>query len=369
VSTDKQLAALMGGKMPSFVSSGAGAELNKEAKAGTGGESINRISMKQSRFRLIVGGEQVKVMDEPYMDVVVVRTNPNVSKAYYSKKYDPNAEDQSPDCYSSNGVVPDDGVNDKQCSTCANCPMNVWGSKISDTGNKVKACSDIKRLAIVPASKVDAPMFQVAIPAGSLKVWGNYVRMLDQTSPAIPYNGVVTRMKFDPDSDYPKLQFEPISWVSDEDYATIKERYASEDAKHVCTISDVPGTSPSVEAPDNSAAEAAAKAEAEAEAEAEAAEKAKAEQAKKAKKAKADAAAKEAAAAWGGAEKPAPDSTPDPGAGGNPEFDAAGWGAPSAKAKPADKKEPPVQHHEEQNAAVSSDDQSLNDVFGEGFDD
>ena len=60
----QQLAILMGDKanLPAFARTNAGAELNKEATAGTGGEGINRISLKQSRFRLIVGGEQVSII-------------------------------------------------------------------------------------------------------------------------------------------------------------------------------------------------------------------------------------------------------------------------------------------------------------------
>src|SRR5690554_1426014 len=350
-----------GNSLPAFVQNGDAAALNKEAAAGTGGESINRISMKQSRFRLIVGGEQVKVFDEPYMDVVIVRTNPNVSKAYYATKYDPNAEDQSPTCYSSNGVVPDPDVADPVCSNCADCPMNVWGSKISDTGSKVKACSDIKRFGIVPSVNVEAPMFQVAVPAGSLKTFGNYIRMLNNTTPPIPYNGVVTRMKFDPDSDYPKVLFEPVGWVTDADYAIIKERYESEEAKRIATIVDAPVDVPraATARPDDEAAKAAAaKAEAEAKARAEAETKVKAEAEAKAA-AEAKARQDEAAAAWGGSA-----TKSEPAAGANPEFEAAGWGNPTE-----DTKQPPEQAHEEQAAKVVEDGQSIDDVFGPGFDD
>lgn len=397
MSNDKQIATLMGnGNLPAFVQSARAQEINKEATAGTGGESINRISLKQSRFRLIVGGEQVKVFDEPYMDVVVVRTNPNISKAYYAKKYDPNAEDQAPDCYSSNGVVPDASVERKQCSNCADCPMNQWGSKISDvSGAKVKACSDIKRIAVVPHVNVGAPMFQVAVPAGSLKVWGNYVRMLNQTTPPIPYNGVVTRMSFDPDSDFPKLQFAPQSWVSEQDYEVIQQRYDSEEAKHITTTVDTP-VDAAPQAEDNTAAEQAkaeaarqaeeaAKAEAARQAaeqtkkEAEAAEAAKAKQAS----AQTEQAKAEAAAAWGGgasqgAQSPTSDQS-DPWAGAqqananqqaNPaEFEAAGWDTPEQANPAAKTKEPPAQEHVETKATVVESDDSLDSVFGAGFDD
>ena len=407
----QQLAILMGDKanLPAFARSNAGAELNKEATAGTGGEGINRISLKQSRFRLIVGGEQVSVIPEAHMDVVIVQANPGVSRAYYSSKYNPDAEDQSPDCYSSGGVVPDLDVSPekKKCDTCANCPLSQWGSRINDKGAKVKACSEVKRMAIVPKTNVNAPMFQVAVPAASLKIFGNFVRMLNQASPAIPYNGIVTRISFDEQSDFPKLVFAPQEWLTDEQYAVITERYGSEEARRTATIHPTPVATPatngakSADAPSSevdedeeavAAAEAqlAAKAKADAEqaaaVKAEAAAKAKAEKAAKAKADKAAAAAKAAAEAllatkpddaWGAAtnaavshaekqeakaDKPAAVEKSE----GDDAFAAAGWGAPFPPKK--DATTPPEKAHVETEAKVS-DGGDLDDIFGEGFDD
>lgn len=399
MSDSKELAAMLGsGNLPDFVKNGAGAKINKEATGGVGGESINRISLKQSRFRLIVGGEQVKVVDEPYLDVIIVRSNPNVSKAYYGRDYDPNAEDQSPKCYSSNGVVPDDDAQEIQCSTCAACPHNQWGSKISAvSGKKVKACSDVKRVAIAPHNNPEAPLFQVAIPAASMKVFGNYVRQLNQTTPPIPYNALVTRVKFDPDSDFPKLMFEPVRWLSGKEYDTVNERYDSEEAKSVATIVDTPvnvgnteaqqsDVGPS-EAPDDpwakeeAAQAAAAKAEEERAAELkrqaleeQAAKKAKAAEAKRKREEEAAAkAAKEEAEAKA-------DRDPEQAARQAAAMDAAaGWGSgssatpekepPPAAAK-SNSSEPPTQRGGQQNATVVEDDNAdLSSVFGPGWDD
>ena len=404
----QQLAILMGDKanLPAFARTNAGAELNKEATAGTGGEGINRISLKQSRFRLIVGGEQVSIIPEAHMDVVIVQANPGVSRAYYGgRKYDPNADDQSPDCYSSGGVVPDEDVDPakKQCDTCANCPLSQWGSRINDNGAKVKACGEFKRMSIVPKTNVEAPMFQVSVPAASLKVFGNFVRMLNQASPAIPYNGIVTRISFDEMSDYPKLVFAPQGWLTDEQYAIISDRYGSEEALRTATIRPTPvatratngakpadAPAPEVDEDEEAVAAAeaqlAAKAKADAEqaaaVKAEAAAKAKAEKAAKAKADKAAAAAKAAEAAapadaWGAATTAAVShaekataakedaATPKEGAG-DDAFAAAGWGDPFPPKK--DATTPPEKAHVETEAKVS-DGGDLDDIFGEGFDD
>ena len=406
----QQLAILMGDKdnLPAFARSNAGAELNKEATAGTGGEGINKISLKQSRFRLIVGGEQVSVIPEAYMDVVIIQANPGVSRAYFGgRKFDPNAEDQSPDCYSSGGVVPDEDVDPakKQSDTCANCPLSQWGSRINDAGNKVKACGEFKRMSIVPKTNVEAPMFQVSVPAASLKIFGNFVRMLNQASPAIPYNGIVTRISFDELSDYPKLNFAPQGWLTDEQYAIISDRYGSEEALRTATIRPTPVATPATngakpadapapevdedeEAVAAAEAQLAAKAKADAgqaaAVKAEAAAKVKAEKAAKAKadKAAAAAAAKAAEAAapadaWGAATTAAVShaekataakedaATPKEGAG-DDAFAAAGWGDPFPPKK--DATTPPEKAHVETEAKVS-DGGDLDDIFGEGFDD
>lgn len=368
MSDNNQLAVLLGDRsnLPAFVQSGAGTELNKEATAGTGGEGINRISLKQSRFRLIVGGEQVSVIQDPYMDVVVLRANPGVSRAYYTKKYDPNAEDQSPDCYSSNGVVPDADVAKPQCSNCAECPHSQWGSRINDLGNKVKACSEVKRLAIVPRSNVQAPMFQVNVPAASLKVFGNYVRMLNQVNPPIPYNGVITRIAFDETSDFPRLTFEPMGWLSDDQYAVVSERYDSEEAKRTATIVPAPEVGGRTMTDDAKRQAAAAQESAAAEQPAPKPEPKPEQQADP----WATATAKAAAA----------DKEPEQGAGtaginqeaaavgqGADAFDQAGWGTPE-KTTSAAKKEPPAKAHTESTAKVVTGD-SIEDVFGPGFDD
>ena len=245
--SENALAPLMNsGNMPAFAQQGDAAELNKEATEGTGGESVNRISLKQSRFRLIVGGEQVRVLDEPYMDVIVLRANPSASRSYYKDEYDPSADDQAPTCYSDDGIYPNPDAREKQAVSCANCPMNQWGSKISKmSGKKVKACQETKRLAIVPASNPQAPAFQLNVPTASMNVWGTFVRTLNQASPAVPYNGIITRVKFDPDSDYPKLNFDPVSWLSDDQYAIVRERYQSDEVNRVATLVQNPQPDPS----------------------------------------------------------------------------------------------------------------------------
>ena len=379
--SDNELSTLMGSSnLPAFARDGRGAKLNQEAAAGTGGEGINRISLKQSRFRLIVGGEQVSVIQEPHMDVVIVRANPGVSRAYYKKKYDPNADDQSPDCYSSNGIVPDADVQHPECANCADCPNSQWGSRINDLGNKVKLCSEVKRIAIVPASNVEAPMFQIAVPAASLKVFGGFVRMLNQATPAIPYNGVVTRVGFDETSDFPKLTFKPHDWVTDEQYKIIEERFDSEEARRVATIvpapQEIPRAKPQAQ-PDpqpepvkdpepvkQPAPEPQAQPKPQGDPWAQATQAAEQPKAEPKPQAKQD---DPWATATQAAEQPKEESKqaeqPKEEQPGADAFAQAGWGGAAPEAK-----EPPAKAHDEQQAKVVEGD-DIDDIFGAGFDD
>jgi hypothetical protein len=142
----------------------------------SGGGSVNRISIKNGRFRLMVAGQEVGMRNEPYLDVVVVGVNPHISKTYYAQAYDPKAEPAAPDCSSNDGIGPDAGVRSPQSDLCITCPQNVWGSKINpQTGAKIKACADYKRLAVAIDGELDGDLYQLQVPGGSLKAWKGWV--------------------------------------------------------------------------------------------------------------------------------------------------------------------------------------------------
>ena len=111
------------------------------------GQSFPRISIKASRFR-IVEGDTETVLDSTTLDVVIVGANPRLSKTWYAKAWDKDAEPTGPDCFSLDGIGPDPESTDPQNDMCASCPQNAWGSKVTPTGQQVKACSDNKRLAV-----------------------------------------------------------------------------------------------------------------------------------------------------------------------------------------------------------------------------
>lgn len=228
----------------------ATAAMNAAAAAGTGGGSnINRISLKQSRFRLIIGGEEAKVLPDLHLDVVIVRGNPGVNKTYYIKQWKPGQEPEAPDCMSSDGIRPSAESTTKQSESCALCPQNEWGSKVNPlTGKKIKACADGKRIAVLPPGKLDGDMFQITVPPASLGDFGAFLKQLNQVSPPVLYNDIVVRISFDTEVSYPKLKFEPVRYLTDEEAAKVQERFESSESKLVCGVEDHAPTAPAAAA-------------------------------------------------------------------------------------------------------------------------
>ena len=192
-----------------------------------------RIGIKSARFRLQQPQGEEIVVPTLHLDVIIVDANPNgLSKTFYLGKYDPNGEQTAPDCYSDNGVGPSSRAAKPQCGTCAACPKNAWGSKIADNGSQIKACSDTKKVAVIMADNPDGPVYELRVPPASLKNWATYVQSLD--SRGIPAAGVVTRLTFDPNADYPKLMFTGTGWSSAEQVACVREVIGTEEVD-VCT--------------------------------------------------------------------------------------------------------------------------------------
>lgn len=165
------------------------------------------------------------------IDVVIVKAPKVKSKIYYAKGYVEGSV-AAPDCWSTNGLVPDARAEKKQWASCALCPQNKFGSRISEAGKKGKACQDSKRIAIVPANTttpdpevlrnlpLGGPML-LRIPGATLEGLGLYGEQMTRAN--FPYQAVVTRIAFDTAEAYPKFTFAPVRPLSDEEANVILE--------------------------------------------------------------------------------------------------------------------------------------------------
>ena len=225
-----EIALFGGSKVPAFVKK---AELSAIAKAlaGGAGQSGKRISIKGGVFRLVHDGKEVSQIDDRHLDVVIVNAAPKVSRIFFAKKWDADST-TGPDCWSSDGNVPDKEVTAPQGENCANCDMNAKGS---GTG-EMKACRYQQRLAVVLADDVDGSVLQLSLPATS--IFGKeangkyplqaYARFLAAQS--ISPEMVVTELRFDTTVESPKLVFKAKRWLSDTEYETVQEKGQSEEA-------------------------------------------------------------------------------------------------------------------------------------------
>lgn len=220
------------------------AAMNSAAATGTiGGVSVNKLSLKGSKFRLVVGGEELKVLEANSLDVVFLRANDHLSKAYYATAWKPGQDAEAPDCASDDGITPRNDSRNQQSGACAGCAQNEWGSYVNpQTGTKSRACGDSKRVAVVPPSQLEkGDAYQLSIPAASMKDFGALMNSLNALSPPVPYNGVVITVSFDTNMTYPKLLFKPKRYLTDAEYAFAKARYDEDITQDVAGLPTSPG--------------------------------------------------------------------------------------------------------------------------------
>ena len=168
------------------------------------------------------------------IEVVIVKAAAPISKIFYKGGYTEGST-AAPDCWSANGQTPDGSVQNKVHATCADCPMNAWGSRVTEAGKQGKACADSRRIAVVPVADIDNELFGgpmlLRVPAASLKDLKAYGDLLN--SYQYPYYAVATRISFDPKEAYPKFVFSAIRPLTDDEARKIM---ALRDDKRVSTV-------------------------------------------------------------------------------------------------------------------------------------
>jgi len=252
----------MANDMIAIKASSLPAHLRKKAKAvnvfaaavSAGGYPV--VSIKGKVFHVQRGDERTLVTkpgddDEAAgsLEVVILATNPNKSKVYYDGGYTEGSTDK-PVCYSNDGIAPAADAEEPQSKKCAICPHNEWGSRISENGNKVKACTDSMRLAIAPAGQINDPML-IRVPAASLKTLGSYGSQLAKRS--VGPEDVITKIGFDYSVAHPALTFKAVRFVDEAEAAEIEQVLADEEEM----IGNITGAAGSIATENEAKAEAA----------------------------------------------------------------------------------------------------------------
>lgn len=222
---------------PAFARKGELSTLAKSLAGGGIGSGGKRISIKGGVFRLMSDGKEITSIDDRNLDVVIVNAASKISRTYYEGAYEEGVS-KAPDCWSADGDKPDATADNPQASDCASCPMNVKGSGQGES----KACRFSQRLAVVLANDISGDVMQLTLAATSIfgKEDGDkrplqaYARYLAAQS--VSPEQLITRLRFDTKAAVPKLFFQPVRWLEDDEYDIVVEKGQSASAKQAITM-------------------------------------------------------------------------------------------------------------------------------------
>lgn len=191
-------------------------------------DTFPTLSIKGKVFRMRQGGREQPYVDPntnqvmTFLDVVFVNASRLIAKSYYEKGF-AEGDMNPPDCWSLDSIRPDASVANKQSPTCAGCAQNAFGSRITDNHKQAKACQDQRRVAVTLPHLLagDVPTtVLLRVPQSSLKPLKAYVDLLarHQFEPT----ACITRLSFDYNEAFPKLQFQFVKGLTDEEYDKIE---------------------------------------------------------------------------------------------------------------------------------------------------
>jgi hypothetical protein len=216
----------MSGAVPAHIQKAFAQQAANAALAAGVSAGYPIISYKGKVWHIVEGGERTLITigegrnaNDPAasLEAVILLANPALNKVYYPDGYEEGSTER-PLCHSDDGITPAADAQEKQSKTCGVCPYNEWGSKISDTGSRGKACADSRRMAIASPDDLDTPML-LRCPAASLKTLLAYGQQLDKRG--WPYFALVTRIGFDSSLAYPALTFTPERWLDEAELAEV----------------------------------------------------------------------------------------------------------------------------------------------------
>jgi len=201
-------------------------ELSETTKALMGGGFGKRISIEGGAFRMIVGGQEVAVIDDRFLPVIIVRAADHNSRTYYEGTYVKGAK-AKPTCWSNDSLTPHPDVKNPQSASCKTCPQNIKGS---GANAESRACRYQRRLAVVLENDVDGDIYGLSIPAASIFDQGEgrkmglqqYARFLG--GHGVDINAVVTEMRFDTNATAPKLTFTALRPLEEDEWNKVVAR-------------------------------------------------------------------------------------------------------------------------------------------------
>lgn len=208
-----------------------------------GGMAFNRIGLKGSRFRLIMNGQEEMIIEDHFLDVIIVGASPGVSRLFYEGAWDPEVK-TPPTCYSVDGTAPPMDLPTKQSLKCQTCVQNQIGSRIAEGGRKTRACGFFKRLAVVLPHD---PTTLFRLEAKGMTIFSEGKANVNKFSLAeygkklntrgIDPSWLITRLSFNTDESVPVVLFSPTRYLEPDETAAIQELINSEQVNQILEIS------------------------------------------------------------------------------------------------------------------------------------
>lgn len=223
-------------------------------------EKANTLAISGKVWKVVHKGETrpitMKVdgedMPSPTVKVIILNQIQNRSRAFFEGGFDENAN-KAPTCYSADGTNPDADVRDPQFNQCQGCPKSIKGSAFTDNGEPTTACKTSKRMAVVPSNNPKFDALRLQVPVTSLWeapesakakeaqgwfAYDSYLKML--VSKGVQHTAMCeTIMKFDSDTNYPKVLFKFNGFITPETAAVVAPRVNSDEVKKLLGLDKV----------------------------------------------------------------------------------------------------------------------------------
>lgn len=246
-----ELTQFQPGAVPAHINAFLG---DQDANTSLGGVTVPSLSPQGKVWTISLDGQKTKlekrdndgeIVPVGVMKVVILDFAKRRGRAYYEGAYDPDKE-SAPLCWSDDGITPDNTSPQLQSKKCAECPKAVKGSKVTDQGKAITACSQHRMLALVPANKLDFTPLRLKIAitsdfdkqsvgaaANTAAGWFAFSNYLDYLkSVGVTHTAaVVTKMKFDPNAAYPKILFAADRWLQPDELAIVGPMTKNEDVQ------------------------------------------------------------------------------------------------------------------------------------------
>jgi len=200
----KKYMAVSGGDSP------AGATADTDSLVSSS-MSVPRISLRAKKFRFMESGEEL--FAEPETHVVILGVEPGPGrfvKTFYDGPYNP-GDTSPPTCASSDGIRPDPWITSPQNDFCNTCRNNVFGSAVSRSGKKAKACRDAKRLWVTRPDEIDGTVYGLQVPVTSLKNLSDLGVKIKATG--LPLSAAVVKLSMLEDESFPVIMFDLAGWL------------------------------------------------------------------------------------------------------------------------------------------------------------